>query len=119
MSAITVSDFPAQITLDIYQGDTVTRDVTIREDGSLVNVSADAFSMRIIDHRGTVLHTLAIGSGIAHVSTGVVRFTISAAQTEAFTAPKIITDFEWTRASDGRVKTLFRTSGKVVTDVTP
>ena len=119
MSAISISDFPAQITLDIYQGDTVTRDVTIREDGSLVDVSADAFSMRIIDGRGTVLHTLAIGTGIAHVSTGKVRFTITAAQTEAFTAAKVVTDFEWTRASDGRVKTLFRSSGKVITDVTP
>lgn len=119
MSAISISDFPAQITLDIYKGDTVTRDVTIREGGDLVDVSADAFSMRIIDNRGTVLHTLAIGSGIAHVSTGVVRFTISAAQTGAFTAPKIATDFEWTRASDGRVKTLFRSSGKVITDITP
>ena len=118
MSEISVTDFPAQVTLDFYRGDTVTRDVIIREDGVLVDVSNDAFSMRLIDHRGTVLHTLSVGSGIAHVSTGKVRFTVTAAQTEAFTTPKITTDFEWTRA-DGRVKTLFRTTGKVVTDVTP
>jgi len=119
MSEISVTDFPAQITLDIYKGDTVTRDVVIREDGALVDVSADAFAMRIIDNRGSVLHNLAIGSGIAHVSAGRVRFTITAAETAALTAPKISTDFEWTRDSDGQVKTLFRTSGKVITDITP
>lgn len=119
MSAISISDFPAQITLDIYKGDTVTRDVVIRVDGTLVDVSADAFSMRIIDHRGTVLHTLAIGSGIAHVSTGRVRFTVTATQSAAFTTKKIKTDFEWTRASDSMVKTLFRTSGDVISDITP
>lgn len=119
MAEVTVTDFPAQVTLDFYKGDTVTRDVVIRVDGDLVDVSADAFAMRIIDHRGTVLHNLAIGTGIAHVSTGRVRFTITAAQTSAFTTKKIKSDFEWTRASDGMVKTLFRSSGDVISDITP
>lgn len=119
MAEVTVTDFPAQVTLDFYKGDTVTRDVLIRVDGALVDVSADAFAMRIIDHRGAVLHNLAIGSGIVHVSTGRLRFTVTAAQTAAFTTKKIKTDFEWTRASDGMVKTLFKTIGDVISDITP
>ena len=107
------------MTLDFYKGDTVTRDVLIRVDGALVDVSADAFAMRIIDHRGAVLHNLAIGSGIVHVSTGRLRFTVTAAQTAAFTTKKIKTDFEWTRASDSMVKTLFKTIGDVISDITP
>ena len=119
MAEITISDFPAQITLDVYKGDTVSRDVTIREDGSLVDVSSDAFAMRITDHRGTVILNLTVGSGIAHVSTGKIRFTITAVQTAALTATKIKTDLEWTRASDSRVKTLFRSTGIVTSDITP
>lgn len=120
MAETTITDFPAEINLDFYRGDTFTRDVTIREDGSLVDVSQDAFAMRFIDNRGTVLLNLSVGSGISHVSTGKVRITVTAAQTAAFPADgKVRTDFEWTRDSDARVKTLFLSSGKAISDITP
>lgn len=120
MADITVTDMPAQVYMDFYIGDTFTRDVTIRKDGALVDVSSDAFAMRFVDNRGTALLNLSVGSGISHVSTGKIRITLTASQTAAFSQnAEIRSDLEWTRASDSHVKTLFRTRGKAVSDITP
>lgn len=117
---IDVSDLPAQVDLSIYIGDTVQSDVIIREDGTEIDVSGDAFAMRFVDNRGTALANLSVGSGITHVSTGRIRYKLTAAQTAAFPVnTEIRSDLQWTRASDGMVKTLFKTCGKTVEDVTP
>lgn len=120
MADITVTDLPAPISLDFYIGDTFTRDVTIREDGALIDVSDDAFAMRFVDNRGTALFNLSVGSGITHVSTGKIRIKLTAAQTATFSQnAEIRSDLEWTRDSDGNVKTLFRSCGKAISDITP
>ncbi len=119
MSEVTITDVPTVVPFSIYVGDTFTRDVSITEDSALVDISADTITMRFSGFSGTLVD-LSIGSGISHVSTGVFRFTLSAAQTATISAnSEIRADAQWTRASDGRVKTLFVLVGTAIKDVTP
>lgn len=120
MTEISVSNGPALIPLDIYKGDTITKTVTIREDGALADVSGDDFNMLFVDGRGNTLFSLGVSSGITYVSQGVIKINITAAQTAALEAgAKVKSDLRWVRDLDGRKKTLFKTIGKVIQSITP
>lgn len=119
MADITVTDTPASVGFSIYIGDTFTRDVTVSEDDVLLDISADTFKMRFVSPAGT-LFDLSVGSGLTHVSTGRLRITLTAAQTATIPAnAELRADLQWTRASDGTVKTLFVMTGRATTDITP
>lgn len=104
-----------------YIGDSFSRVKTlIKINGSLVDVSADTFKMRIEEAKtGTAFLTLTLGSGITNPSTGFVICTLTAAQTANFVSgKKYVYDLQWTRA-DGTVVTLFRGELNPTKDITP
>jgi hypothetical protein len=119
MQEYTVSIPPPITNHQLYRGDTWSRTINIKEGGVLTDISADAFSLRITDIRGAVLHTLSIGSGIERTGTGQITITLSAAQTALLPVNQDLPyDLEWTR-STGAVKTLTRGKMICIPDTTP
>lgn len=120
MSEINVTNLPADIALDCYEGDTLTHVITIKEDDVLVDLTGDTFAMRLLDNRGTTLHDLSLGSGITVNGTGIVQWKLTAAQVAALPVNcKLPFDFQWTRTALSVVKTLEKGYIKVVADITP
>lgn len=104
-----VQDTPIIKNYTPYIGDTFGRSFKIKNNGDLVDLSADTFNMRIQDAvTGDEFLTLTSGSGIENPTTGRVVWTITDEQTADFIANrKYKYDIQWSR-SDGTVKTVQR-----------
>jgi hypothetical protein len=119
-SPFDITNKPAAIPLEIYRGDTFEFVFTLREDGALMDISADTFKLRIQNAAtGEEILTLESGDGIENVLEGVGLGTITAVQTAAMaTDIKMIYDLQWTR-SDSSVGTVARGPVYVQKDITP
>lgn len=114
---INVTALPGTVNHTIYKGDTFEHFLNIKEDGVLVDLSGDTFSVRIATNRGAVLHTLVIGSGVTLVSTGRLKYGLTPIQTAALpTNCELVYDVQWTKAS-GFVKTIEKGTLKNIADV--
>lgn len=108
-------DLPAQVNLTICAGDTMVKSRTIKEAGVAVDISDDAITVTISNNRGTALHTLTIGSGVAFGATGEYIYTLTAVQTAALpTNCELNLKVKWVKAS-GVVKHLEKGTIKVTT----
>lgn len=106
----------------MYRGDSYASAVfTIKIAGVVQNISADDFKLRIRYRRTeSAVLTLEIGSGITSPGSGQIYWFLTPAQTAAFATNKELEyDLQWTRDSDGQVKTLLAGWIKVIKDITP
>lgn len=105
---INVTSGPAEVNYRPYRGDTFARAFRVFVNGAASNVSADTFKLTVKNGVGNTVYQLTIGAGITlGPDTGRVTWKFTNIQMRTF--PVGITtyyDIEWTRASDGNVKTL-------------
>lgn len=75
---------------DVIQGDAWDQYITISDANGPINLTGYTFIAEVRDKDGgeTICATLTLGNGIVVVSTGVIYFKFSGAQTKNFTFPK-------------------------------
>lgn len=83
MSEINVTNLPATLNHAFVQGDSFTHTIYIKEGGVLVDLTGDEFTFTCKDQRGDLVLSLEVGTGVSIISTGLVQYQISAAQSLA------------------------------------
>jgi len=121
-TSATVTTGPAYLPVELYKGDSYASAVfTIKIGGVVQDISSDSFKLRIrVRRTETALLTLEIASGITSPGTGQIYWFLTPAQTNALATNKELEyDLQWTRDSDGQVKTLVAGVIRVTKDITP
>ena len=120
-TTISISDGPAQKNYRPYRGDTFGRSFKIKVGGVYADISADTLKLTVKNNIGEQLYQLTIGSGIT-LGPGTGQASWKFTHTQMQTFPVAITtyyDIEWTRASDGNVKTVQAGTMVCTKDQTP
>lgn len=107
MSAVNITLLAATQNHALYAGNTFSSQITLKEDGTEIDISADTFNFNVVDNRGAAVAELIIGSGIEFGSTGVLIVRVEGADTADWpTNCDLQYELIWTRDSDGLKKTI-------------
>lgn len=105
---INVTSGPAEVNYRPYRGDTFARSFRIFVNGAAANISADTLKLTVKNGVGDQVYQLTIDAGITlGPDIGLATWKFTDVQMRTF--PVGITtyyDIEWTRTSDGNVRTV-------------